>query len=468
MTSKAYSYIRFSSPEQAKGDSYRRQRQMAVDYCASHDLELATAKEYTFFDKGKSAQKGEHLDDGGQLKRFLDRVDDGSIAKGSYLLVENLDRLSRQAVNVALAGLLALLKSEINVVTLSDGYLYTKDATAMDLMLSIMHMGRAHSESDIKSIRLGKAWEQKKKLARTELKPLGKACPYWLELKDGKYQPIKARVETVELIFKLSIGGHGQGTIAKMLNELKLPVFGTVNGEHARNKSGAWGNSSVNKILNNRALLGEYQPTKIVNRIRGNDGEVVRGFFPVVIDEATFYQAQAVRTERRVSKTGNQSKRFNICQGVLKCQFCGDAMHLVNKGRPPKGACYVQCHSARKGVCTNGYIRLERVELVIRELLSKVDSLSLVQSSEGAILKEITTATGKLETVTKRLHDMTEIFNETPSTAVAKLLQDAESERTTLAVERERLRETLAVNKIVSKDDFFEKLDLVTFEGRHA
>jgi DNA invertase Pin-like site-specific DNA recombinase len=473
MTAKAYSYIRFSSPEQAKGDSYRRQRQMAVEYCEKHGLELATAKEYTFFDAGKSAQKAEHLAEGGQLKRFLECVKDGSIAKGSYLLVENLDRLSRQAVDVALMALLALLQSEIIVVTLSDGYMYKKGATAMDLMLSIMHMGRAYSESDIKSIRLGKAWDQKKKLARTQLKPLGKACPYWLELinkdeKDERYQPIPARLKIVKLIFKLSIGGHGQGTIARMLNEQKFPVFGTVNGEHARNKSGAWGNSSVNKILNNRALLGEYQPTKITGRIRGNDGEVVEGFFPAVIDEATFYQAQAVRTERRVSKTGNQSKRFNVCQGVLKCLLCGDAMHLVNKGRPPKGFTYVQCHSTRKGVCTNGYIRIERAELVIREVLSKVDSLSLVQASEGATVKELTTVNGKLETITQRLVDMGEIFSISPSGTVAKLLQNAENEKATLVIEQQRLKETLAVNQITSKDDFFEKLDLITFEGRHA
>lgn len=49
---KAYSYIRFSSPEQAKGDSYRRQREAALAYCQEQGLELAATNEYTFFDRG--------------------------------------------------------------------------------------------------------------------------------------------------------------------------------------------------------------------------------------------------------------------------------------------------------------------------------------------------------------------------------------------------------------------------------
>jgi len=36
----AYSYIRFSSLEQAKGDSYRRQLERTEKYCKEHNLVL--------------------------------------------------------------------------------------------------------------------------------------------------------------------------------------------------------------------------------------------------------------------------------------------------------------------------------------------------------------------------------------------------------------------------------------------
>lgn len=40
---KAYSYLRFSTPEQMKGDSFRRQREMAEAYARTHGYELDTS-----------------------------------------------------------------------------------------------------------------------------------------------------------------------------------------------------------------------------------------------------------------------------------------------------------------------------------------------------------------------------------------------------------------------------------------
>jgi hypothetical protein len=45
---KAYSYLRFSTPDQAKGDSYRRQTEAANDYARANNLELDS--ELTFAD----------------------------------------------------------------------------------------------------------------------------------------------------------------------------------------------------------------------------------------------------------------------------------------------------------------------------------------------------------------------------------------------------------------------------------
>lgn len=464
MTSKAYSYIRFSSPEQAKGDSYRRQRKAAEEYCSEHGIELASSREYTFLDKGRSAYKGRHLDDEGQLRRFLDLVESGAIERGSYLLVESLDRLSREKVSTALPRFMDLLNSGIRVVTLSDNRLYTEDFNELDLIISIVHMSRAHNESSIKAQRLSSAWDNKKTLARTQLKPLGRACPAWLELKDDRYQPVQQRVEIIGLIFELAIAGYGQGVIPRMLNERGIPVFGSRN----RNRSGSWGTSSVSKILSNRALLGEYQPTHVVDGARTNDGEAILGFFPAVVAEGVFYQAQAVRAQRRTHKTGKQSKRFNVLQGVMKCYMCGDAMHIVNKGRAPKGATYIQCHSARKGVCKNGYIRLERAEFSLREILAKVDSLSLVQTSKGEALKQLKTVEGKLETLGQRHSQMNADYYASPSTAVARMISKLEAEQSSLQTERELLRQNVASSQVVSKEHFFERLDLVSHEGRHA
>jgi len=87
MTSIAYSYIRFSTGDQARGDSERRQIARCRDYCQREGLTLS---EETFTDRGKSGFKGEHTGAGGQLGRFLGLVKEGRIARGGTLVVEDL------------------------------------------------------------------------------------------------------------------------------------------------------------------------------------------------------------------------------------------------------------------------------------------------------------------------------------------------------------------------------------------
>jgi len=50
MPTKAYSYIRFSTPEQAKGHSIRRQEELSAAYAEEHGLELDNSLKMT--DKG--------------------------------------------------------------------------------------------------------------------------------------------------------------------------------------------------------------------------------------------------------------------------------------------------------------------------------------------------------------------------------------------------------------------------------
>lgn len=473
MKPKAYSYIRFSSPEQAKGDSYRRQRAEAEDYCAAEGIDLAKEKEYLFFDHGKSAYTKEHVGDKGQLRRFIDLVDSGDIKPGSYLLVESLDRLSRDKVMAALSQFTDLLRKGIKIVTLSDRRIYSEDSPsiAMELIVSITVMMRAHEESATKGKRVAAAWKNKRTLARGDKKvPLGAACPYWLKLEEGAYQPVPERVEVVRCIFDMTIQGYGQAMISKRLNQDNVPVFGSTRStkEKPRNKSGLWGTSSVEKILNNRALLGEYQPTHLVAGVRENDGEPVEGFYPEIITTEIFLQAKAARSQRKMTGTTKQSKNFNVWQGLGKCHMCGDAMHLINKGRPPKGYTYLQCYSAKKGKCHNGSIRIEHTEAVIREILANVDSMSLVSGRSTEVRKNLEVVEGRLAIIADKLEGAIGAQTAFPTIAGAKMLQSFEQDHARYLAEREELRQQLASHRVISREDFFKELDLVTYEGRAA
>src|SRR5947199_3072743 len=92
---QAFSYRRLSSAEQARGDGLRRQLDQSRAYALAHSLTLVEKDELK--DVGKSAFKGANAVDGA-LGKFLAGIRSKKIKPGSYLLIENLDRLSRQQV----------------------------------------------------------------------------------------------------------------------------------------------------------------------------------------------------------------------------------------------------------------------------------------------------------------------------------------------------------------------------------
>lgn len=113
---KAYSYVRFSTKRQAKGDSLQRQLDRSRSYAAEFDLDL---QEVTYEDLGVSAFDRANVTTG-RLSAFIQAAESGAIERGSYLLVENLDRLSRADLSDGIALLDRLVKFGIRVVTLID------------------------------------------------------------------------------------------------------------------------------------------------------------------------------------------------------------------------------------------------------------------------------------------------------------------------------------------------------------
>ena len=153
-TPKAYSYIRFSTPEQANGDSFRRQTELSNHYAEEHGLILDTS--LSLFDLGLSGFTGENRSKGA-LSLFLKAVETGRVPPGSFLLVESLDRLSRDTMSEQMSLFIGLINAGLTVVTLADGQTYSKatiNADLSKLMLSLVVMMRAHEESLTKSRRL--------------------------------------------------------------------------------------------------------------------------------------------------------------------------------------------------------------------------------------------------------------------------------------------------------------------------
>ncbi|QNB10288.1 recombinase family protein [Paraburkholderia tropica] len=257
-TPKAYSYIRFSTPEQQKGDSSRRQTELSQKYAEAHGLTLD--ENLTYRDLGVSAFDKSNIRNG-ELGAFLRAIDSGAVEPGSYLLVESLDRLSRAKVTDALEVFMSIINRGIRLVTLADGREYSKEKINeqfTELIISIVVMSRAHEESLTKSRRLKEAWKAKR--GRIGDAKLTEIAPAWLKLNDERtaYTLVRDRVELVQRMFEWSKDGIGSETIARRLNQQGLSNWGTRSADQ-------WHASYIKKILDNRAVLGEFQPHTIVN-----------------------------------------------------------------------------------------------------------------------------------------------------------------------------------------------------------
>lgn len=302
----AYSYMRFSSGKQAKGQSIERQRQMAEDYIKENpqlDLELDSSLNLT--DRAVSAFSGKNMTDG-NLGKFFDLVYTGEIEAGSYLLLENLDRFSRDVAWKATHDLTTLVKGGIVVVTLSDNQIYS-DATlsaeggSFKLMQSVINFMRANDESEQKSQRVGKAW-RKKMLRVADGVQLTKRVPFWI-VKEDRTKAIADRVAVVKRIFKLSADGLGGQRITTILNEEGVAPPTT--------KAAKWGISSVKKVLNSEAVCGVLHTA---------DGVRHEGYFPRVITEKLWVKT---RFQGIASKRTRDNKNVHPLSGLCVCAVCG-------------------------------------------------------------------------------------------------------------------------------------------------
>jgi DNA invertase Pin-like site-specific DNA recombinase len=296
-----------STDLQLKGDSRRRQLEASRQYAEKYGLELA--EDAQLEDIGISAFKGANVRDGA-LGQFLDAVKSGAVKPGSYLIVESLDRLTREKLLPAQTLFLSIIQSGINLVTLMDGRLYRANETNLvDLIMSLVIMSRAHEESQIKSLRVSAAWKNKKAKAADGV-PMTKMCPAWLKLSDDRkaYEVIPEHVAIVRQIFEDAAAGIGMYSITGRLNQASIPAFVGRNG---------WHQSYVAKILGNRSVFGEFQPSKKVDGKRVPDGQPISAYYPSIVSEDLFYRANLSKSERRVGGKGRKGAGYtNLFTGM--------------------------------------------------------------------------------------------------------------------------------------------------------
>jgi DNA invertase Pin-like site-specific DNA recombinase len=280
----AYSYIRFSHEEQRLGRSEERQLEAAEHYAKEHGMVL----DYSLKpDRAISAFRGKHRMKG-NLAAFVRKVHSGEVRSGSALIVESLDRLSREAPEEALSFLLSLVRAGIEVHCILDREIYRRgELDEMRLIGAIIRQSGYSRESKRKSERLTEDAEKKRAKARNGICFTARVPGWLVAEKNGKIEPLPKHAKTVKRIFQLASEGIGCTRIVDILNKERIPAF---------NRTKKWYDMYVSEILRSRAPLGEFQPG---THPRGGTwapaGDPIKDYYPRIIDDELWHRVQEVR-----------------------------------------------------------------------------------------------------------------------------------------------------------------------------
>lgn len=322
---RAIIYGRFSTIDQEKGDSQRRQIEVATRFCERQGWEVSE----NLFDKGLSGFHGRNTKGKAQLADFLERVASGKIGKGYALVFENWDRFSRQPFSEVYPRIQALLRKGIVLASISPEIILTKEnADDLNIILTFtMPIVLGYAESKKKSERLQAKWAEFRSTKTTRV-PGNTPC--WLKKEPipGKregdirfravypYQLDPRQAAIVKKVFALALNGKSLRHITHSLNAENAKTLGDCD---------YWGVATVGKLIRNRATIGEYQPKSNGAPV----GPPIPGYFPPVIEEKDFYRLQSM-FRGQASKGTKSKNETNLFTGILHHE--AGSPGLVGKG----------------------------------------------------------------------------------------------------------------------------------------
>lgn len=344
---QAILYSRFSSTQQADGNSMERQLKAALSYCERNGLSLSPAR---FADLGVSGWKDVEREG---LETLLRAVREGYIPNDSVILVEDADRLSRQGFMHVLQLVTELCATGCTFVTLSNGQQYTSAnvknlATALPLIIAA---DLAQIESQKKSDRL-RAVKTQKRLDRV----IQGNQPFWIDVVDGEPK-LNDKAELARRIVDLTLKGYRPLYITRQFNAEGIPS--------PRGKT--WNVAVIRRILQNKILYGakEYHEAR--------DGEytsveTVKGLYPPICTHAEFQQ---IKVEKSTKKGQQETGHFST---LLRCQ-CGAALVMKQKRGDDT---YRVCSAFINNSCTHGgyYKNLDSALMKIYQMVPVVNKVT--------------------------------------------------------------------------------------------
>ncbi|HHT4371879.1 TPA: recombinase family protein [Raoultella ornithinolytica] len=449
---KAISYIRFSTKIQSVGDSTKRQSKYINDWL-KRNPDYYLDESLRFQDLGISGFSGANAKSGA-FGEFLAAVESGYIEAGSVLLVESLDRVSRQDIDTAGEQLRKILRSGVEVVTLVDNEWYTKESLkdSLSMIKAMLVMERAHEESAMKSTRLRSVWAAKReRAAKGEI--MSKRCAAWLKVSEdrSRFEFIPENVKAVQRVFQLRLEGLSHVKIAKQMND---EGFSTLN--QFKSVTGGWSQSSVTELLSNRSVIGFKVPSKSM-AVKGVSE--IPNYYPSIITDEQFYAVQQLKQGSGRKPSSDLPLLTNLFKGVLRCSECG--FIVVVAGVSARRSGIYKCSMKSEGRCNSvGFSRLQTDRALVQGLLYNANRLFLNRDNGSAI----GALQGELEQLQKqreRLIKLAMLADDTESMAKDLKALNSQIKDTEKAVSEIHQREQSSQLETISHLDLTVKKDRI-------
>lgn len=352
----AFSYQRVSSSQQVQEgrDGLDRQNAAFLPFCVSHGLEPAPE---ALQDRGVSAFRGKHRRRGA-LGVFLEAARQGAIPSGSVLVVEDLDRFSREApadalrmlLNEVFAQGLAIGVARFNSVIREEDF-NSNAGAALQLQIAIQ---MAHDYSRKLSERNESAWAARRRRAEQGEKYRA-GRPFWLDWDAAAADfKVNSMAEIPRLITRLSLQGYGAPAIAKLLNA----------DGHTTSTGLPFSPSRVRNLAQDRALIGEKVWTRRDQVVR-----VDPAYYPPVVSQEDFNRSQQLiqgRAKNR-GRVGRGTVVANLFQSVIRCSDCGGSLTFQANNKPGGPSySYLVCVNKRAGArgCNSRNHRYDETQLL--------------------------------------------------------------------------------------------------------
>jgi DNA invertase Pin-like site-specific DNA recombinase len=425
MNNSAISYLRFSSTKQKKGASYDRQIEATEKFCAENNLKLIDQIE----DQGISGWNEENLEETAALGKLIKLIESGQIKKGTTLIVENLDRITRANVNTAIHLVTGILEKGIEIVTTMDGKRYRKNCNPTDLMIAIIYLTRGNDESETKSKRVKQSWQRKRQLINDGKFVKLTQHPNWLKVENNKYVENEEATKLVKRIFEMYTSGIGSHLISKQLNKEGLPPFSRTGKRFTF--------SSIERLLKNSAVIGKCE---VVSPPKEN-------YYPRIISDGVWYQAQSMREKNNHYKgTRNDSDKVNFLAGIIFCQTCSNSMVRYSCGKQNKRYHYLVCSAAKYGEHKMVLFDYKTVQEVFLTAIHKANFLNsfLVSKKNNIDSGKIEELTGKLLEIKTKIGNVCDAIEDTNNSELKQRLNRLQSEQVSIETEIETQKKLIS------------------------